>query len=110
MNDLGWQTSDIFCDEETFAVLFDNDDPGAKVIEPARPWGPHGQWQAVSLVGKARDPWWAEFDQLRRYGGIKETWFQYCAFTNWQTTLSFCGPNDQTWRTLGPGTPSVGAR
>jgi hypothetical protein len=111
LNDpMGWQTSDIICDEETFAVLFDNDDPGAKVIKPAAGPGvtPMVSGKQYLLVGKAWDPWWAEFDQLMRYGGIKETWFQYCALTNWQSTLSFCGPNDETWRTLGAGTPSVG--
>ena len=65
------------------------------------------------MVGKAWDPWWAENDPFRQYGGVAETYFEYCAITNWQPPTppapnipGWCGPKDESWIRLGPGTPT----
>lgn len=94
--------SEWFCDMEPFAVLVDYHDPGVRLIKPA--WGSWLTGQEYLLVGKAWDPSWAEDDPFLQYGGIKETWFDYCVISNWQG--DWCGPNDESWITIGKGTPS----
>ena len=74
-------TSDVFCDEEKNAVLIDSEKPGAELIKPVDGAVASGDYL---MVGKAWDPAWAWNDPFMQYGGIAETWFDYCAFTNWQ--------------------------
>ncbi len=103
---------ELFCDVENYAVFVDADAPGARLIKPV-----NGAWLNGTelLVGKAWDPWYAEDDALLQYGlpklpngGIKSTWFEYCAITNWQTQLAWCGPTDQSWIRIANGVPTAG--
>ncbi len=99
-------TSDWFCDVEPNALLIDRAAPGARLIKPAA--GAVVSGLDYLMVGKAWDPAWAEDDPLLQYGAIKETWFAYCAITNWQPANGWCGPNDASWITIGAGTPTPG--
>lgn len=95
-----------FCDVVSHALLLDPDAPGAKLVKPAS--GAVISGKDYLMVGKAWDPIWAENDPLMQYGGVKETWFEYCAITNWQPTTEACGLTDQSWIKLGNGTPTAG--
>jgi hypothetical protein len=97
-------TSDVFCDEEKYAVLIDREKPGVELIKPVDGAVASGDYL---MVGKAWDPAWAWNDPFMQYGGIKETWFDYCAFTNWQPQNGWCGPKDESWIKLGAGTKTA---
>ena len=97
-------TSDVFCDEEKNAVLIDRAGPGAELIKPVDGAVASGDYL---MVGKAWDPAWAWNDPFMQYGGIEETWFDYCALTNWQPANGWCGPNDASWIKLGAGTKTA---
>jgi hypothetical protein len=97
-------TSDVFCDEEKNAVLIDSAGPGVELIKPVDGAVASGDYL---MVGKAWDPAWAWNDPFMQYGGVAETWFDYCALTNWQPQNGWCGPNDASWIKLGPGTKTA---
>jgi hypothetical protein len=104
--DLDTVPTDWFCDVEQKALLIDYDNPGVRLIKPA--WEAWISGTDYLMVGKAWDPWWAENDQLRRYGGIAKTWFDYCVISNWQTEQKWCGPTDQSWIKIADGVPTAG--
>ena len=60
-------TSDVFCDEETNAVLIDSAGPGAELIKPVDGAVASGDYL---MVGKAWDPAWAWNDPFMQYGGV----------------------------------------
>ena len=97
----GW-----FCDLEQHAILVDREPPGARLIKPAN--GAMVSGKEYLLVGKAWDPWWAEDDPVLQYGQVTATRFDYCAFSNYQTELKFCGPDDRSWIKIADGAPTPG--
>jgi len=86
-----------FCDTQKLAVVIDWTNPWVTLDNPAS-----GAWvsgQAYQLIGSAGD----DFDPGPRGSGIAKTWFDYCAWNNWNGWQ--CGNNDY-WVPIAAGKAS----
>jgi hypothetical protein len=101
------------CTTQVDAVLLDEDAPGVELLMPVPSDDPHEFYvvtgKAFELTGQAWDPAEGEDNMDERYGGIKETWFDFCSNVeaeHGECPENFERNNEHGWVRIGAGVPS----